>query len=164
MGEAGRYGGRSDGSGTEVMDERPYSFKSDETEYVYRFDSVSEQKTVRKLIVFTDIGLGQFYNLALLDELPDGALSDSNTSNNSDMVTVLATVFRVIDDFLNRFPGVFVYFSGSDTRRTRLYRIAISHELARLQEEYIILGRHDDEAVPFAPNQEYDGFLIGKKL
>ncbi len=77
---------------------------------------------------------------------------------------VLATVFQIAEDFMNRFPNVFVYFSGSDTRRTRLYRIAISHELERLQEKYIVLGRRGDEAFPFVSTQEYDGFLIGKKL
>ena len=64
---------------------------------------------------------------------------------------------------MNRFPDVFVYFSGSDARHTRLYRIVIGHELARLQEEYIVLGRLGNEAFPFVINQKYDGFLIGKK-
>ena len=145
------------------MDEQSYPFETDRTEYIYRFDSVSEQKTIHKLVVFTDIGLGQFYNLALLDELSDGTLSDSNTTNNDDLLVVLATVFRIAEDCMNRFPDVFVYFSGSDARRTRLYRIVIGHELARLQEEYIVLGRLGNEAFPFVINQKYDGFLIGKK-
>jgi hypothetical protein len=145
------------------MNEPSYPFQLDQTEFVYTFQSVSAGKVVQKVVILTDIQSQRIFNLALMDEQPDGTLSDQVVTNNDDMRTVLATVFRIIDDFTSRFPGVFVYFRGTDTRRTRLYRMALNHELEHLEEEYLVLGQRGDTVIPFVRNEAFDGFLIRKK-
>ena len=131
MGHPRRYGWRGEVA-DRPMNESAYPFEEGPLEYTYRFESVSEQAVIQKVVIFTKIEQSGVFNLALVDELPDGLLSDTVVSNNDDMVTVLATVFQITADFLNRFPDVSVYFSGSDTRRIRLYRVAISRELENL--------------------------------
>lgn len=146
------------------MNESAYPFEEGPLEYTYRFESVSEQATIQKAVIFTKIEQSGVFNLALVDDLPDGLLSDTVVSNNDDMVTVLTTVFQITADFLNRFPDVSVYFSGSDARRIRLYRVAISRELENLQRMYTIVGLRSNSISPFSVNLDYDGFLIAKKL
>ncbi len=104
------------------------------------------------------------YNLALLDELPDGNLSDSVVTDNKDMPMVLATVFRIAADFLDRFPSYAIVFQGSDARRNRLYRIALSRELFRLEQTYKLMGFDGQQFVPFEPNGSYQTFLIRKRI
>ena len=146
------------------MDEQPYLFVSDTLEYSYRFESVSDQVIIQKLVLFTATGRTNLYNLALVDEFSDGELSDTVVSNNDDMRTVLTTVFRIIEDFLNRFPTFIVLFQGSDERRNRLYRMALGRELKQLTTLYEVRGFINGSFVPFERNQPYESFLIRKRL
>jgi len=95
--------------------------------------------------------------------LDDGELSDVAVSDNDDMITVLATVFRIAADFLDRFPAYSLAFRGSDERRNRLYRIALGRELIQLDKGYELYGFNGEQFVLFARNQPYSGFLIRKR-
>ena len=68
------------------MNEPSYPFNQIEDKFSFTFDSVSNQKTIRKLIEFRLIDSNTYlYNLALVDILPDGSVSDLSISNNKDM-------------------------------------------------------------------------------
>ncbi len=45
----------------------------------------------------------------------------------------------------------------------RLYRTALSIELAALEKEYIIFGSRDNDILPFVQNEDFDGFLLKKR-
>jgi hypothetical protein len=146
------------------MEEKPYPFALTRTEFRYEFFSASVEKEVKKVVIFTETSSKRVYNLALLDELEDGELSDTTESNNKDLVTIMATVIKIIDDFLNKNPHYFVLFSGSDDRRQRLYRIIISRELSVIREKFDIFGGvGEDEITIFEKNIEYDYYIIRKK-
>jgi hypothetical protein len=145
------------------MDEKAYPFLQGRTDFRYEFWSISSQKQVKKVVVFSQIDDEYFYNLALLDELENGELSDMTETNNSDLITVMATVFQIIDDFLSKNNGVFVLFRGSDEKRQRLYRIIISRELPKIQGKFKILaGVGNNDITIFESNKDYDYFLIKK--
>jgi hypothetical protein len=146
------------------MDEQPYPFQRDSVEYSYRFESVNGQTVVQKLVLITATGRANIYNLALLDELPDGELSDTVVTNNKDMPTVLATVFSIVADFLDRFPDYALVFRGSDARRDRLYRMVLGREFVRLNQVYEIFGFDGNQFVLFEANGSYQFFLIRKRL
>ena len=146
------------------MDEKPYLFKSDNAEYTYRFESVSDEKRIQKLVLLTETDNPTIVNLALLDEMADGELSDTSVSDNDDMRTVLATVFRIAADFLNRNPNYSITFRGSDDRRNRLYRIVISREIDRLISSYEVYGFNGQTFSLFKNNEVYHGFLIRRRL
>ncbi len=144
------------------MDEKPYPFESDVSTFVYRFESRSPFKVVQKVVLITETGTANVVNLALLDELDDGELSDTSISANDDMATVLATVFRISIDFLNRYPHYAIAFRGSDDRRNRLYRMALGRELEKLTSDYDLYGFNGQGFVLFDRNESYGGFLIRK--
>lgn len=84
-------------------------------------------------------------------------------SDNGDMKTILATVFQCIDVFLVRYPEAIVAFSGSSTARTRLYQIAIAHELQEATARFNIWGVTQESVESFQRNKPYEGFLLSLK-
>ena len=73
------------------MEEKSYPFSVITNEYKYEFLSISETKQVKKVVLFTKVSRENVYNLALLDELENGELSDNTETNNNDLQTVLST-------------------------------------------------------------------------
>lgn len=143
------------------MDESPYSFFAEPIEIRYDFDSVSDTKLVKKIVRLTEISLPGVFNLALLDLLDDGSESDLSVTDNNDLRTVLATVMRIIDNFLIKFPDKIVTIRGSDKRRTRLYRIVIGRELDAIKQRFVVFGEFQDGQLEyFEPNANCVRFLI----
>ena len=145
------------------MNESYYPFGQPQIQYRYDFVSISREKEVLKRVLFTLTDTEQVYNLALLDVLPNGDVSDITETKNKDMRVVLATVVRIIVDFLNKNPQVIVLFQGSDEKRQRLYRIVINREIETVLEQFRIFGSIDDEIEPFIANRPYDFFFIIKR-
>lgn len=107
--------------------------------------ALAKKKSIKKLIQFRLVNSSlSIYNLALVDILPDGDVSDLSISNNQDMPKVLATVFQAIDYFFEKHSTAKVLIQGSTKSRTRLYQIAISKYLAELEHKYSIWGFIDD--------------------
>lgn len=146
------------------MEEKAYSFSLARTEFRYEFFSTSTEKVVKKVVLFTETSASMVYNLALLDELENGELSDVSETNNNDLVMVMATVIQIVEEFLKIKPEYFVIFKGSVERRQRLYRIIISRELLKIQKKFDIFGGiSEDSIVNFEPNKEYDFYIIRQK-
>lgn len=59
-------------------------------------------------MLFTQTDSPQIFNLALLDVLDNGKMSDISVTNNNDLRTVLATVIKIIEDFMNKNQDRFV--------------------------------------------------------
>ena len=124
-----------------TMDKTPYSFSVQPIETWYDFDSVSDNKIVKKIVGLTETNLPDIFSLALLDVLDDGSKSDLSVTDNGDLRTVLATVMRITDNFLTKFPQKVVTFSESDNRQTRLYRIVIGREVDAIQRRFVVFGK-----------------------
>jgi hypothetical protein len=103
------------------MNEESYPFTAIQCPYVYQFESVGENKTIQKFVAFTRTKSKIIYNLALLDRTEDGLFSDQAESNNGDLITVLSTVFHIVEHFLAANPQSLVMFRGHEKRRHRLY-------------------------------------------
>ncbi len=144
------------------MTEESYPFRIRAIDIRYEFTSVSAKKSVPKAAVLSQLTT-DIFNIALLDVLEDGTLSDDLlVTNNQDLRMVMATVMRIVDDFLTRFPDKTVFFQGSDDRRTRLYRIVIGRELHLIQTRFRVLGVIDEQPEVFSANKPYEGFYINK--
>lgn len=151
-------------NGIAFMDETPHDFSAQPIDIRYDFKSVSDAKTISKIVRFTESRLPAVFNVALLDLMDDGTESDMNVTNNDDMRTVLATVMRITDNFLAKFPQKIVAFTGSDDRRIRLYRIVISRELIAIKKRFKVIGELlGGEVEDFQPNQNYLHFYIALK-
>jgi hypothetical protein len=144
------------------MNESSYPFTLSRQELRYEFVSVSAEKEVRKVVLLSQTSLLKVYNLALFDELDTGKLCDVSESNNNDLKTILATVVKIIEDFLDKSPKCLVAFRGSDNRRQRLYRIVIARELSKIIEKFEVFGGIETQIFLFEPNVDYEFYLISK--
>jgi len=145
------------------MNEDSYEFTLSRTEYRYEFVSISAKKNVRKVVLFSQTSSVNTYNLALLDLLDTGELSDMTETNNNDFVIVMATVFKIVIDFFDKLPGSNVVFGGSDDRRQRLYRIIIGRELEEITKTFDMYGIFGNMIEKFESNKIYDLYLIKKR-
>lgn len=130
----------------------------------FRFKSVSEAKTIEKIITFTCIlDSINLYNLAFGDLKADGSIDDLIVSNNDDREKVMATVLQSVYAFFLDYPHSILYIKGSTAERTRLYRIIISKELVEFQKEFEIFGWIESEVELFTRNRPYTAFVIKRK-
>lgn len=141
----------------------PYSFARSSDGLVYAFESVSDERTIQKYVIFTSIERN-CYNLALVDLDEDSQLNDTVVSNNYDMERVLSTVIQIILTFLNNHSGAEVSFSGSTPERTRLYRVIINKYKSEVDSTILVKGvlTNQDQEV-FQPNRPYISFILSVK-
>lgn len=97
------------------MNEDSYPFTAVEGQFVYRFESVGANKKIQKAVLFTRTESLNVFNLALVDLDDDEQMRDDVESKNGDMATVLATVFKIVEDFLKVKPDYIVMFRGTTT-------------------------------------------------
>ncbi|WP_409017743.1 DUF6934 family protein [Dyadobacter sp. CY323] len=145
------------------MNEKFYPFEVDPSDFRYEFLSVSEMKTVKKVVLITETERRNVHNVALLDVLDDGSLCDLTESRNNDLRMVMATVMQIVADFLRNNPESYVIFRGSDPRRHRLYSIIISRELKELTNTFEIFGLVSSFPITFVPDTTYNFYLVKKK-
>lgn len=134
-----------------------------------RYIFISEGKqNIEKAVEFTQLKISTTYNIAFGDTLPDGSIDDMANSNNDDIVKVLATVVKIMEDFLDRFPESTVFFAGSTQERTMLYRRIIKTYYSLFKEKFeidgVIISEEELRQVAFEPtkNINYNAFLIGR--
>jgi hypothetical protein len=146
------------------MNEPSYPFKRIEDRLTFSFESVSQEKTIQKLVEFRLFDdLNELYNLALIDILPDGTVSDLTVSNNQDMPKVLATVFQSIRLFFQTKPKAKILIQGSTASRTRLYQIAIVKYYNELEPIYNIWGFRGNNIQVFETGYNFEGFIVSFK-
>ena len=92
------------------MEEKYFDFERPISEIRYNFKSISQEKEVSKRVIFTTSDYQDFYNLALVDVFDDGSISDISETRNKDMIMVLATVIKIIEEFLGKYPKTFLIF------------------------------------------------------
>ncbi len=145
------------------MEEKHYPFERPISEIRYNFTSISNEKVVNKRVIFTTSNYQDIYNLALVDVLDDGSISDITETRNKDMRIVLATVIKIVEEFLSKHPRTVLIFQGSDERRQRLYRLIIGKELPKIEQKFVVLGGYNGlQPQPFEPNKEFSYFIISK--
>jgi hypothetical protein len=145
------------------MNNKPYPFSLTRAEFRYEFVSVSPEKEVVKIVLITQTETQKVFNLALLDVLENGELSDISVTNNKDLRTVLATVIKIIEDFLTTRQDCFIVFKGSDERRQQLYKNVISREIIAISQKFQVWGGIEDDIEQFLLDREYEYYLIKKK-
>lgn len=142
----------------------PYLFDHSTDGLVYAFESISNERTVQKYVIFTLIKT-DCYNLALVDLDEDGQLSDTTISNNHDMERVLSTVIQVILTFLKENTRAEIAFSGSTPERTRLYRVIINKYSYEVIDTILVHGiLANQEREVFQSNRPYTSFVLSLRL
>lgn len=75
----------------------------------------------------------------------------------------MATVLRTMLDFFNNYPNCKIGFGGSDSKRTRLYRMVISKIKSQVDFFEIEAISLNGEIVDFEPNENYLAYVISLK-
>lgn len=136
------------------MRKEPYQFEHDGiTEY--KFISEGPKGRITKVVQFIPLQREGLFNIGFGDLTAAGKVDDTIESNNKDIVKVLATVIHIIEDFLTENPHVKVFFAGSNSQRTEIYRFILSRHFKSstvTEIEYVPTDRG-----PFL------GFLLQKK-
>jgi hypothetical protein len=146
------------------MNEPNYPFHNTNDKLLFEFESVSDEKTIKKVVEYRLINPEiSLYNLALVDILTNGEASDTIVSNNNDMIKVLSTVFQSLLSFFLLKPNSRVLIQSNSAARIRLYRIAISKNIVQLEHKFSVLGFIGSEVEIFETGKNYDGFVISQK-
>ena len=135
-----------------------------QTSYLYTFVSVGKKGDILKGIFFDEITTGTF-NLALVDyNTKEKTWTDAVSSDNGDLVKVMATVINATAHFLQTNPQAIVYFRGSTSSRQKLYNRIMRNYAEELFQDFVILGENDDTQEVLIFGKPYEAFYIYNKI
>jgi hypothetical protein len=142
---------------------------------VFNFISSGNKGDIEKMIQFSATNIELLYNLAFGDKRTikkeDGSIvaeiDDRVDSENGDRDKILATVAVSVYEYTSTYPERYVIFSGSDERRTRLYRMAITKNYEELERDFYIFGlvevHGEMQKIPFNSETKFLAFIVKRK-
>jgi hypothetical protein len=94
------------------MEEQKYPFSLVSNETRYEFISTDGIKEIKKVVVITEVDNNILYNLALLDELENGELSDISESRNKGYANHIGYCISNSKCLLRKISKSVNYFQG----------------------------------------------------
>ncbi|MCW3110499.1 MAG: hypothetical protein JWQ09_5005 [Segetibacter sp.] len=141
-----------------------YEYSTEGEAALFKFTSEGPKGSIKKLVVYSQMLEPDIYNLAFGDYNEETeAIDDSIITNNNDSQKVLATVASTLYVFTDKHPNVWVYATGSNSARTRLYRMGITTNIEEVLEDFEVFGLSDDTWQEFEKGKEYEAFLVKRK-
>jgi hypothetical protein len=141
-----------------------YQLESDRKLLLFEFVSVGAKGRIKKIVQYTETNLKDYYNLGFGDkDEKTGEINDLVITNNGDSQQVLATVASTVYAFTDKHPDAWIYARGSNSARTRLYRIGITNNLLEIKKDFEVFGLKDDQWHTFRKGVDYKAFLIKRK-
>lgn len=138
-----------------------YEIEAEDSLQVFEFLSVGTKGNIPKLIKLSETTLKGFYNLAFGDKnMNTGEIDDKVVSNNGDSEKVLATVVSAVYAFTDREQDAWVYATGSNPARTRLYRMGITKYLEEIKQDFEVYGLLNSEWENFEIGINYTAFVV----
>ena len=130
----------------------------------FEFLSEGRKGKIVKVIQFQQMNLENLYNLAFGDKNADtGELDDKVVTDNGDSEKVLATVVAALYAFAYRYIDAWVYATGSNSARTRLYRMGINKYFDIVAIDFDIMGEHQNEWEWYENGKDYQAFAVRRK-
>lgn len=147
------------------MKHSKYLCKAEDSFLVFKFSSEGSKGLVQKIVIYTETGSENVYNLGFGDyDSQTGSMSDRSVTNNGDSAKVLATVAATVYTFTEMNPAAWIMASGSTAARTRLYRMAITNNLSEISEHFAIFGYNcEGRWEYFVVGKAYEAFMITRK-
>ncbi|MCU0324740.1 MAG: hypothetical protein MUF45_05745 [Spirosomaceae bacterium] len=146
-----------------MIDKKPhYSFEVSSSKLVYEFESTSDTKTIRKVVIYEKLDdSDDYFHMGFGDLKSDGKIDYLVQSKNKDMNLILSTVVQTMFLFFKHYPHAKVIFTGSNQSRTRLYRSIISKFVSEAEQYFEIMGFNENGIQEkFKKNRDYQAFLI----
>ncbi|MCF0054429.1 DUF6934 family protein [Dyadobacter sp. CY356] len=142
-----------------------YEYQTENELHFFEFTSKGNKGNIRKIVQYTKIGDENIYNLAFGDyDNKTKEINDKIVTNNGDGRKVLATVVSTLYAFTEKYPTKWVFATGSNSVRTRLYRMGITNNLTELKKDFYVYGILVDETFEeYLIDKNYIGFLVKRK-
>jgi hypothetical protein len=146
------------------MKQDKYQLKSSKSLTVFEFISEGPKGRIKKIVQLSETNLKDFYNLGFGDKNEDSEeIDDTIITNNGDSQKVLETVAATVYAFTEKNPNAWIYATGSNKGRTRLYRIGIANYIKEIKKDFEVYGLKEDKWVEFKNGVEYAAFLVKRK-
>ena len=131
---------------------------------LFTFVSEGPKGKISKLIEIKETNLKDFYNIAFGDkDVETGKINDEIVTNNSDTEKVLRTVVAAIYAFTDLNPEAWIYATGSNFARTRLYRLGISKYFEEVERYFEIYGELNGKWCFFEKGIDFEGFVVKRR-
>jgi hypothetical protein len=141
-----------------------YELTTEKSLNVYEFLSEGPKGKIPKLIKFSETTLKGFFNLAFGDKnIETGEIDDKVVSNNGDSEQVLATVVSAVFAFTDLNKNSWVYATGSNKARTRLYRMGVNKYLDEVEKDFWVFGMLNGEWEKFEKETDYTAFVVRRR-
>ncbi len=122
-----------------------YDYLTEGNAELFKFVSEGLKGKIKKLIVYSQMLEEDIYNLAFGDYNEEAdTIDDQVITNNNDSPKVLATVASTLYVFTDKHPNTWIYATGSNSARTRLYRIGITKNLEEILGDFEVYGLSRD--------------------
>jgi hypothetical protein len=134
---------------------------------IYKFYSEGPKGRILKRVEFQPVPeLGRHvYNVAFGDyNATTDRIDDKTVSGNGDREVILHTVADAIIEFMDRKPLAIILIKGSSGSRIRLYQVGLKFYWPKIKEQYQVLGKINNQWLPFQMNNNYEEFVIFKKI
>lgn len=142
-----------------------YEYSTESEAELFKFTSEGIKGSIQKLVVYSQMLENDVYNLAFGDyDEETNSINDTVITNNNDSPKVLATVASTLYVFTDKHPNVWVYATGCNSARTRLYRMGITTNLEEILEDFEVFGLSNEIWHEFQKGKEYEAFLVKRKL
>jgi hypothetical protein len=147
------------------MELKRYEYTSGSQSELFRFTSEGPKGSIKKLVVYSEMLEKDIYNLAFGDyDEETETIDDAIITNNGDSQKILATIASTLYMFTDTHPNVWVYATGSNSARTRLYRMGITKNLLEISPDFEVYGLQHGYWVEFEKGEDYDAFLVKRKF
>jgi hypothetical protein len=130
---------------------------------IFRFISEGVPAHITKEIRFAELPDSGMYSIHMGDIKQNGDFDPFAISNNGDRNRVLATVFRAIEMYTEKYPARSILIGSLTKQRARLFRIAIGANMKILSRVFTILEVHEGRFSPFKPNTDSTIFHLRRK-
>jgi len=143
--------------------EKPhYNFEAAPDSLIFEFESVSDNKTIKKVVLYEKIEeYDNLYQLSFGDLISENTIDYLAISQNKDRDKVLFTVAKTMLVFFENYPKNLLYFRGSNDVRTRLYRTYISRFIEIIELNFQVFGLNKEGKLEkFIKNKNYEAFII----
>lgn len=141
-----------------------YEYATEGDYKLFKFTSEGPKGSITKLVVYTETNKENVYNLAFGDyDEETGNIDDKTVSDNKDSRKVLATVASTLYVFTEKYKDAWVYATGSNNARTRLYRMGITVNLEEISADFEVFGLQENIWYEFEKGKDYEAFLITRR-
>ena len=123
------------------MNKPKYLYKSEEGLTFFEFFSEGPKGRIKKVVQYSETSTKNVFNLGFGDfNETTNSIDDLSVTNNGDSLKVLATVASTVYAFTEKHPEAWIFATGSTIVRTRLYRMGITNNLAKITEDFKVYG------------------------